>query len=133
MKTSLKRFVTESQVKLKLSEIIDAGFSLREISKIKLPVLLSFQISLFLKSVNPIFESYNENRKKLLEEFGILNLEKNKYDFPIKGNENKYNKKYQELISQEIEINIPNVKLSDLGDIKIEPGVLESLTWFFKE
>lgn len=132
MKQNLKRFVTESSIKLKLKEVINASMALREIAGTKLPVLVSFQFSIFLKSLQPIFESYNENRTKLLEEFGILNKEKNEYEFK-EGNKEKYEKKYLELIEAEVEVKIPAIKLTDLGDTKIEPALFENITWLFKE
>ena len=132
MKQSLKRFVGESSVKkLKIKEVINASMALREIAGTKLPVLVSFSFSLFLKSINPIFESYNENRLKLLEEFGTLNKEKQEYEFKPE-NKVKYEKKYKELIEGEVEVKIPSIKLLDLGDIKIEPEILENIIWLFE-
>jgi hypothetical protein len=132
MKQSLKRFVGESSVKkLKIKEVINAGNALRQIAGTKLPVLVSFSFSLFLKSINPIFESYNENRLKLLEEFGTLNKEKQEYEFKPE-NKVKYEKKYKELIEGEVEVKIPSIKLLDLGDIKIEPEILENIIWLFE-
>jgi hypothetical protein len=132
MKQNLKRFVGESSVKkLKIKEVINASMALREIAGTKLPVLVSFSFSLFLKSINPIFESYNENRLKLLEEFGTLNKEKQEYEFKPE-NKVKYEKKYKELIEGEVEVKIPSIKLLDLGDIKIEPEILENIIWLFE-
>ena len=132
MKQNLKRFVGESSVKkLKIKEVINAGNALRQIAGTKLPVLVSFSFSLFLKSINPIFESYNENRLKLLEEFGTLNKEKQEYEFKPE-NKVKYEKKYKELIEGEVEVKIPSIKLLDLGDIKIEPEILENIIWLFE-
>jgi len=133
MKQNLKRFVGESSViKLKIQEVINASMALRQIAGTKLPVLVSFSFSLFLKGLQPIFESYNESRLKLLEEFGTLNKEKNEYDFK-EGNKAKYEKKYLELIEGEVDVKVPEIKLADLGDTKIEPATLENIIWLFKE
>lgn len=131
MKQSLKKFINQTSMKLKLKDVINASMALREIANTKIPVLVSFQFSLFLKGLNPIFDTYNENRKKLLEEFGTLNKEKNEYDF-AEGQKEEYEKKYAELIGVEIEVKVPEIKLADLGDIKIQPAVLENITWLFK-
>lgn len=132
MKQNLKRFVGESSVKkLKIKEVINASNALRQIAGTKLPVLVSFSFSLFLKSINPIFESYNENRLKLLEEFGTLNKEKNEFEFK-EGNRQKYEKKYLELVEAEVEVKVPEIKLADLTDIKIEPELLENIIWLFE-
>jgi hypothetical protein len=133
MKQNLKRFVGESSViKLKIQEVINASMALRQIAGTKLPILVSFSFSLFLKGLQPIFESYNESRLKLLEEFGTLNKEKNEYDFK-EGNKAKYEKKYLELIEGEVDVKVPEIKLADLGDTKIEPATLENIIWLFKE
>jgi len=132
MKQNLKRFVGESSVKkLKIKEVINASNALRQIAGTKLPVLVSFSFSLFLKSINPIFESYNENRLKLLQEFGTLNKEKNEFEFK-EGNRQKYEKKYTELVEAEVEVKVPEIKLADLTDIKIEPELLENIIWLFE-
>lgn len=132
MEKNLKRFVTQTSMKLKLKDVINASTALGEIAGTKLPVLVSFQFSLFLKGLAPIFDSYNESRLKLLKEFGTFNKEKNEYDFK-EGERKKYEKKYIELVEADVDIKVPEIKLVDLGDTKIEPAMLENITWLFKQ
>jgi len=131
MKQNLKKFVTKTSMKLKLEEIINASPALQTLSNTKLPVLVSFKLSMLLKELNPVYQSYNESRTKLLEKYGKLNKEKTNYDFY--GNKREeYAEKHKELLQADIKLDIPDIKISELDDIKIEPIFLEQLNWLLK-
>jgi hypothetical protein len=131
MKQNLKKFVTKTSMKLKLEEIINASPALQTLSNTKLPVLVSFKLSMLLKELNPVYQSYNESRTKLLEKYGKLNKEKTNYDFD--GNKREeYAEKHKELLQADIKLDIPDIKISELDDIKIEPIFLEQLNWLLK-
>ena len=48
-------------------------------------------------------------------------------------NKDVWEKEYKSLIKQEVEIEIPEIKLADFGDIKIAPSQLVGLDWLIKE
>ena len=124
-------------MKIKLQEVVNSIESLKTLSGLKIPVLESFKISLFLKNVSPSVESYEIERNKLVKELGTPVLDDKKketgnFNFEP-DNAKKFNDKMKAILDVDVDVKIPEIKVSALGDIKIEPMTLTNLMWLLKE
>lgn len=109
------------------------------ILKEKLPVVLGFKISLFLKKVNPEIEEYNKKRNELLLEHSDVVLdeegkETNQYKFKTNDDLKVFNEEVMKLLEQEITVEVPEIHITDFANTNIEPRYLVNLAdWFIKE
>lgn len=122
---------------LTVKDVVEGLEALNVLVSQKLPVFSSFQLSLFLKNVSPIIETYEKERNKLISELGTPESDK---DGKATGNFNfepekakEFNDKIMEILDAKIEVAIPTIKLSDLGNIEIEPKKLATLMWLIRE
>lgn len=122
---------------MKLKELVTSIESLNALLTEKLPIATSFKLSVFVDKIQPELKAYGEKRDALIKELGTPKLdeagkETGQYEFKD-GKDKEFNEKIDELVGQDIAVDMPNIKVADLGDIKIEPSKLVSLVWLFKE
>jgi len=122
---------------MKLKEIINGLEALNNLAEQKLPILVSFNIGLFIKNIADTVKTYEEKRKELIKELGTVNKdaegkETGKFDF-TKENAVIFNEKINVILDAEIDVKVPEINLSDLSDLKIEPKNLIQLSWLLKE
>jgi hypothetical protein len=138
MNKTIKKIAEGENKKVVLKDVVNGLSSLNVLVEQKLPVFSSFKLSLFLKNVSPIIESYNKERDKLVVEYGTPTKgedgkENGNYTFPDAEKAKEFTEKINSLLEVEIEIGIPEIKVADLGSISIEPKYLTPLTWLLKE
>lgn len=151
--SSIKREIEKrkevSCIAVSLEKLINSTQSLGVIIGQQIPIAISFKISKMVKAINSEIEQYTASHKILCERFANKDSEGNaiildlndkpvdkdqpgRYDIP----ENKleeFKKENASLLS--VEVNIPgnHVKVSQLGNISIEPAHLMTLDWLFTE
>ncbi|MCK9370955.1 hypothetical protein M0R04_13675 [Candidatus Dojkabacteria bacterium] len=116
---------------MKLKTILEDLDKLTSLSKIKLPIKVSYWVSRILSKVNSELKSFQEQRNKLIEEYGEQD-EKTK-QFTVKDPEKLkvFSKEINELLDVEVELDVKKISIKDLGAITIEPELL--LNWIFIE
>lgn len=133
---NLKNFIIVNDKTMKLSKVINSIEGLNQLAKTKLPVSLGFRISTAINNLNPLIENYYKTRNELLKKHGKEVIEKDKptgrYDIP-KEKVDEFNKELEELNDTEIDVKLPEIKLSELGNIEIEPSALVNLDWLIVE
>jgi len=122
---------------MKLKELVGGVESLGVLMETKLPIVLSFKLSLFVKKVNPEIEEYGKKRDELLKELADpIKDEKGKDTGKMKfKNEEvikEFNSKIEELLSQDVKVDVPEIKISEFEGLEIEPKHLASLDWLIK-
>lgn len=122
---------------MKLKELVSGVESLGILSNTKLPIVLSFKLSLFVKKVNPEVEEYGKKRDELLKEFAEpIKDEKGKETGQMKFKDEKavksFNEKIEELLAQEIKVDVPDININEFTGIEIEPKHLVNLDWLIK-
>lgn len=122
---------------MKLKDLINGLEALNNLAEQKLPILVSFNIGLFIKNIADTVKTYEEKRNELIKELGTVNKdaegkETGKFDF-TKENAVIFNEKINVILDAEIDVKVPEIKLSDLSDLKIEPKNLIQLSWLLKE
>ena len=129
---------------VKLIELVSSIEALNKLSETKLPASVGFSLGKFLKEVTPEIETYNKVRSEKIVEYGTETGETDekgnkKYSFSDVGstelNENgkKYVAEMTEMENKELEVKIPEIKITDLGNVVIEPRYLVVLSWLIKE
>lgn len=135
--TNLKNLIESKPMKITLETVLKSFDALEKISKLKLPVAVSFKVGKTIKALNAELEIYHETRKKRIQELGEPT--KDHEGNPTKNyqvteeNISVWEKEHKELVEREIEISIHPLKLSDLGDEKLEPVVFAELDWLITE
>lgn len=128
-------------MKLKLADLIKSQDALMELGKQKLPVVLSYKISLILKKVRPELESYEKVRVEKIKEFGEVEKDKDGKetgDYSIDRNNKeiweKFVKELEEVGEQELELDIVELETKDFpADIMLSPVQMESISWLLKD
>ena len=139
MNTNMKQIAkqTSKDGKIILKDLVNSLEALNFLSLQKLPVFVSFKLSLFMKNASAIIEVYEQERNKLIEELGKPVIgEDNKPTGNFKfedENAKKFNETINGLLEQSVEIVIPEIKINELNGITIEPKYLIPLTWLIKE
>lgn len=127
----------EETKKLTLGTILNSTTSLGELMVLKLPVMTSFKISMFIKAIQPAIEAYEEARKKLLTELGTKAKDKDGKEldqFIFKGkNQELFAKAIEELTKAEIDVKVPDIKVEDLGKVELSPSTLLNVSYLFKD
>jgi len=123
---------------MQLKNLVNGAEALGEIMQIKIPMVLSYKLSLFIKKINPEIEEYTKKRNELLAEHADPVLDEDKKEtgqLKFKGEKavEAFNKSINELLGQDVKIEIPEVKIEDFGDIKIEPKQLINLDWLIQQ
>lgn len=124
-------------MKIKTGELRKIHGGLIEILKIELPVKPSYWLARIATKVEPETATFERARMGLILKYanknkkGELVFLKDKNgkltkEYDIKDLES-FNKEFNELAEQEIEINIKPIKLDALGDVKIKPIILAQL------
>lgn len=127
----------ENNKTITLKELVAGVETINIIGNSKLPVLTSFVISVFLKKVAPIMESFEVERTKLIKEFGTTvkdedGKDTDNYTFSPE-NAKAFNEKINELLEAETGVESPQIKLEDLSGLEIEPNKIVSIDWMIKQ
>ncbi len=132
-----KEFNKFNQKNMKLKELVGGVESLGVLMGTKLPIVLSFKLSLFVKKVNPEVEEYGKKRDELLKELAEpIKDEKGKETGQMKFKNEKaikeFNTKIEELLEQDVKVEVPELKISEFAGLEIEPKHLSNLDWLIK-
>lgn len=109
---------------MKLIDVVNAQSAMQTLAGTKLPVKASFRVAKALKLIAVDMMVYDENRIKLLEEFGRKAAEGNKYEFESPEKEQAFQKGFQELQQEEVVLAVEPLGIDDLGDCSLSPGDL---------
>ena len=125
-------------INMQLKYIVEGAEALGKLMVIKMPVVLSFKLSLFIKKINPEVEEYGKKRNELLAKYAKPELDKDKKEtgqmkFKDKKAVESFNKDINELLETEVKVEIPEIKIAEFGDVKIEPKSLMSLDFLIKQ
>ena len=122
-------------MKIKTGELKIIAEGLSEILKIDLPVKPSYWLARIANKVESEMMAFETIRMNLIKKYakkdkkgGFIFIQdkdkKQQYDI---SDIDAFNKEFNELFSQEIEIDVNPIKLDSLGDIKIKPLILAKL------
>jgi hypothetical protein len=117
-------------MKLKLFDILNSKEILESLLKQEFSAKLSYIIQRNIKVINSEFDVVNESRMELFRKYGEkVDIGENQYRI-TQENVNKYVSEMNELLSQEIELNIIQIPISEF-DFKISPEKMSFIEWMF--
>lgn len=120
-----------------IGKLVRSEKSFKLLLKTKLPVTVSYRIGVLREEINKILTPYNEARNKLIKELGEEipgSAEAGNLQFNIRPEkQEKYINELSKLEEEKVKINIPEIKIKDLGNISIEPSIFVDLNWLIKE
>jgi type III secretory pathway component EscR len=122
---------------MKLKQLVEGAESLSILMGLKLPIVAAYKLSLFIKKSNPELEEYNKRRNELLPEYAEQIKDKEGKDtgqFKFKNDEKakKFSDEINKLLDQDISVEVPEFKISELEGLNIEPKHLVNLDWLIK-
>ena len=129
-------------MKLTVGDCYNVKPALDDLYATKLPVVTAFRVKKIVNAVNGEISVADPERIKIFEKFKVPFVEgENRYDIekwskqhPQKAKE--ADAEYAEFMKHEVELDIKNfkpIKVKDLGDIVIEPQILDVLEKFIEE
>ena len=119
------------QIKIRLSEIVNAVGALNDMASQRLIARAGLQIGRALKVITGELEVYEKLRQALIEKFkGIANPQTNQFDFADKEG---FMKEFQELLDTEITFHVDKIKVADLADCKPAVATMMQLAWLIDD
>jgi uncharacterized protein (DUF2344 family) len=135
-KFNLKNFIIVIPINMKLKQLIDSNESLVYLSSQKLTATISYKVAMVIKNTKPSLEEFFKVRDEKVKEYGeeIIEKEKPTGRYNIKEeNKEKFQKEIEELLEQEVNLTIPELKIKDFDGLSLEPRYLVQLDWLIKE
>ena len=117
---------------MKLVVLINSLSAIKELADLPFKAVVSFRLKKFLLSVSEHEKAYTDARAVLFERYGTPDVGGNTISIK-KEHLDVFQHDMAELLDEEIELNIPEITISDFGDITIEPSKLLQLEWLIKE
>lgn len=122
-----------NKVKLKVIDALKAYGSLMEIKdREDLPILLSFKIAKLFQKLNEEKIHFENQKIKLVRKYGEPVKESNQIKVRDKLLD-KYQTELEEILSEEIIIDSPEIDINLFSDIKVKPSILEGILVFISE
>lgn len=133
-KEEINKFIKRN---MKLKYLVDGAEALGQLMQIKMPIVLSFKLSLFIKKINPAVEEFGKKRNELLAIHAEKILDKDKKEtgqmkFTDKEKAEEFTKEINLLLDTEVKVEVPEIKIEEFGNIEIEPKLLMNLDWLVK-
>ena len=110
-------------MKVKFSDILDANGALGKLSQERLPVRQSVSLARLIKKLNEEMALFNEQRERLLIQYGERQDEEGGYLIP-KENQADFRKDFEELMKSEVETGTDKIKITLQKDSTIEAAVI---------
>ena len=119
---------------MKLKEVVDQefGMAIQQIMGSPVSALASYKLAKVFKTAQEQQKAFTEARESALKKFAALRDdgsikadEKGIIEFKDEEAKASCVKEIEELLDQDVEM--PSIKLSTLGDVKVEPRVLLAL------
>lgn len=121
-------------MKIKAATIVSAVGVLKAIDTTAMKLSTSYRVKKVLGSCQVAIEDFEAKRIKLAEEHGTLAKDKTHYKFTKKGSQEAFQKRMEEMLEDEIDIDVSEkIPLELLDDyIEIEPNSIEFIAWFIE-
>lgn len=111
---------------MKLSDLLQMSPSLQALGALKLPAKVSYRVAKILNKVKPDLTAYEEARMGIFKEMGTPDERGESYSVaPEKMDE--FKAAFEALTAEEVTLDLPKIKLSELDSVSIEPSHLAAL------
>ena len=121
---------------MKLRQLVESETVLETLLKKSLPINVAWELKTFIKVINPELTSFVEVKNDKIKELGEEVMENGKPtgSIKVKGeNVQEFTKCINELLDKELDIKIPQIKISAIKNVSISPIELMVLDYLFTE
>jgi hypothetical protein len=125
--------VKSDAVTASLKELVVSQMALSQLGSQPLRAKAAFRVSKILRAVNPELESFETQRRALLDKYGKLPEGATEYEFNSPEARTEFEKEYEELLTAEVSLNVAPLKIEEIDAISIAPSDLAVLSWLFTE
>lgn len=122
-----------TKVNMTTAQMMNAFGALQRLSGEKLPMKGSYGVSRLITKLKPEFDTAEEKRVQLVKELGESDDNGQTFVKPGTDNYNTFLTRFAEIESTELELDLPLVKLEHLGDIEIEPALINAVEMLIAE
>lgn len=126
-------------MKVKLSQVVGSQEALAKLIETKLPVKIGFKLGRLVVNLQPDLKIYEEQRLSLVKELGALDPELGPDQHRVTAeNMPKFVEEITKLQDIEIDVkystenDLEKIKVSELGEVSIEPKELIALDWLLE-
>lgn len=108
-------------MKVTLANIKNMEASLDSLLKKELNIRVAYRLSKLAKQIYNELVIFEDNRIKLIKKYGSFNKESQVFEIDPKNQKNidAFTSEFNQLISEEVDINFQPISLEDLEDIKL--------------
>ena len=119
-------------MRIAVRTLVNSFNSLQVLSSQKIPAKTAFKITRVMKKVKEEVELFEELKKKLVDEYGVVEDNQEFKVVPI-GSEHfdKVNSELNCVLDTEIEFLFEPISIEELGDIEIENVKINALEYMF--
>ena len=122
------------KIKTTLNELFEKQYALYQLDSIPLPVTAVYKLSKAYKLIQKRLEKFDKKRIELVNKYGeIRDNEDIKEINKDSTNWNDFLEEIAKILDKPTEIEIEQIKVDDLGDIKVPMSWIEPLIGFFIE
>lgn len=118
---------------MKLIDLINAKPSLDVLVNAKLPVKTAWKISRALPKLEFELSKFDEAKAKLGKEHGTLSEDGKMFTFDNPEKIGLVQKELDGILHCEVDVEMPKLKLDDLGDIEMTAGQMAALSFMLEE
>lgn len=117
------------------NQIVNSIESINELLNKEINVKTSFTLMKNIKKIDEVNNIYLQSKNKLIKKHAFIN--DNDFKTDLQGNiifkdKEGWIKDMTELLSLKNEIDIHQISIDDLGDVKVSPKILMNLSYMFK-
>jgi len=120
-------------INIKLADLVNAEAALKSFVKAEMPISEGYKLGLFIEKSQVHFDLFNRSREELLQRYGKKTEDGLQYMIEGEENVKQFNDELALLCANDIQIDVPKLKLSDFASIKLEAAQVVSLKWLFEE
>lgn len=120
-------------MKLTIEKLVELNRVLMELYQRELPAKLQYYVARNLVKIGDELKTYDETRYSLGEKYGELNKEKQIFEFPNEGSEEKFREEFLDLVKTEIEVPLSPLKLEWLDGLEMSGPNMWALSELIEE
>jgi len=130
-------------MKLTNAVLVNSVGSLNTLSELDLPVKTAFKLAKLSRKIDNLLQIYNDILKKLQTTHAELDENNQPKSVPNSDNPNlrhlifkdpeAFQREYQELLLIENELDVSQLTIEELGDVKVKTSTLYQLSWLFED
>jgi hypothetical protein len=118
-------------MKLTLGQLVDAAKPLENLGLKDIPIITARKLLKAIDLIQPELKIVDQMRQKLFAKYGSPD---GKGGLEIQpDNFSAFNKEWQKLCEETVELNIPEITLDELGNVSVKPMDLYNLKFLVKE